>query len=822
MTRNNHEIRRRSVLRLALLGAVPGATAGAASAAEHRITGTGVRQQSATDRQVTDTTPAGNAQFSGSGGDYTISAAGHDVWTDADEYGAVYERDVAGDFTVETTVESQEATNDWAKAGLMVAADITLGGGSAGDLVLAVTPENGFVMDWDDNGDGYISEHRESGSTSYPCRLRLEHRDGEYTGSYSTDGGETWTTLATTTLDEVGLTPDVGCFATSHVSGTRGTVEFGGFSVEAGDQPIPDTGTDLPNTDTTDAGDARFNGSGGEYTVSAAGQAVGTGADEYAAVYERDISTYQRDVVAETSVESQEDTDGAAMAGIMAADDITAGGESTGDVAVAVTPDEGFVMKWDGSGGGGSPQDNIGNGYLGDSVSDGSVSYPCRLRLSMTSGDLSATTATGEYSTDGGESWTTLAENVALGSASKESDFGVFVSSHEPGTRSVADFSEFAVAQPTRFSTADTTDAGNAVFEENNRVYTIEAAGEDIWMDTDEYGAIHRDISGNTAVQTTVESQEDTHDWAKAGLMVANDITAGGESTGDVVVGVTPANGFIMDWDDNGDGYLSEHREGGSAAYPCELRLERVDGQYVGSYSTDGGDSWTTLGTATPNGTVDEQDAGMFTTSHVSGTRGTTVFDGGIDVESIDGRELLEVDTTAAGDATFDLSEPEYVIEAAGHDVWSDADEYGAIYEPDISGDFTVETSVESQEATHDWAKAGLMVANDVTAPGSSAGDVVVGVTPANGYIMDWDGDGDGYLSTHRESGSSGYPTRLRLQKSGAEFTGEYSTDGGETWTTLASATLADASDTQDVALFATSHDNSERSRVAFREFLTR
>jgi hypothetical protein len=370
-------------------------------------------------------------------------------------------------------------------------------------------------------------------------------------------------------------------------------------------------------------------------------------------------------------------------------------------------------------------------------------------------------------------------------------------------------------------SIRDNSDTDSLIFEENNNVFTIEAAGHDAWADADEYGAVYRDISGNTAVQTTVTSQEDTHDWAKAGLMVANDITAGGESTGDVVVAVTPENGFIMDWDDDGDGYLSTHREGGTSDYPCELRLERVDGQYVGAYSTDGGDSWTTLGTASPNGTVDEQDVGMFATSHVSGTRGTAVFDGGIDVESIDGGELLEVDTTAAGDAVFEEDGDRYVIEAAGHDVWTDADEYGAIYEPDVSGDVVVETSIESQEATHDWAKAGIMVANDITAPGSSAGDVAVGVTPENGYIMDWDDDGDGYLSTHREGGTSDYPTRLRLRKSGAEFTGQYSTDGGETWTTLATATVSDAADTQDVALFATSHDNSNRSRVAFREFLT-
>jgi hypothetical protein len=151
---NTHTFRRRTVLRLAALGAVPGFSLGAT--ASHRQ---GVFPSNA------DTTPAGDATIlANGGGDYTVEAAGHDVWTDADEYGAAYHADVQGDVTVQTTVESQENTHDWAKAGLMLAEDITAGGSSTGDILLAVTPGNGFIMDWDGNDDGYFSTHNESGS----------------------------------------------------------------------------------------------------------------------------------------------------------------------------------------------------------------------------------------------------------------------------------------------------------------------------------------------------------------------------------------------------------------------------------------------------------------------------------------------------------------------------------------------------------------------------------------------------------------------------------------------------------------------------------
>ena len=756
-----------------------------------------------------DTTGAGNARFdslTGANDGYAIEAAGHDVWTDADEYGAIYEPNRSGDITAETVIESQEDTHDWAKAGVMLASDITAAGSSAGDVIVAATPANGFIMDYDEDGDGYISTHNEDGTVSYPCHLRLRRVDGEYTGEYSTDGGDSWTTIATTTIDDAAETQDAGIFATSHDEGTRGTVEYSRF-----DFGTPsDSGTDLPSVDATDAGDAVFSGSDGDYTIEAAGEALSGSTDEYAAVYEDDNPADERAVTGTVTVERQDDTDGAAKAGLMAAGDITAPGSSGGDVAIAATPEEGFVMQWD----------DDGDGYLTERAAEGSASYPCQLRLEVRGSSVSGTAVHGEYSTDGGETWTTL-RALDLSYTPDVVDIGAFVTANRADTRSTAAFSGFEVQEPPLASTADTTGAGNARFEGQYSEFTIEAAGEDVWGDADEYGAIYRgNQSGDTAAEVVVESQEDTHDWAKAGLMAANDLTAGGSSAGDVLVAVTPANGFMMDWDDNGDGYMSAHIAEGSASYPCRLRLETVGGEYVGAYSTDDGDSWQTLGAAVPDAATDEQDIGVFATSHNEGTRGTVEYTD-FSVDSVDDDGVLSVDMTEAGNARFSQSGRDFTIEAAGYDVWTDADEYGAMYEPDHSGDVVAETIVESQEDTHDWAKAGLMVANDITSAGSSPGDVIVAATPANGFVMDYDEDGDGYLSTHNEDGTVSYPCHLRLRKAGGEYTGEYSTDGGDSWTTLATTTIADAADTQDVGLFVTSHDEGTRCAVEFSEFTT-
>lgn len=181
-----------------------------------------------------------------------------------------------------------------------------------------------------------------------------------------------------------------------------------------------------------------------------------------------------------------------------------------------------------------------------------------------------------------------------------------------------------------------------------------------------------------------------------------------------------------------------------------------------------------------------------------------------------------QVDTTPSGSATIDTSN--LVIEAAGADVWQNDDEYGALYEPDVSGDFTATVTVESQERVHGWSKAGIMVANDITAPGGSSnasiGDVFMAVTPDNGFQSNFDTDGDGYIDQSPDDGStSQYPSQLRIEKSGNTFTCSYSIDGGNSWTVLADRTVSQANSTQDVGLAVTSHQSDQTSRVEFSDF---
>jgi hypothetical protein len=57
------------------------------------------------------------------------------------------------------------------------------------------------------------------------------------------------------------------------------------------------------------------------------------------------------------------------------------------------------------------------------------------------------------------------------------------------------------------------------------------------------------------------------------------------------------------------------------------------------------------------------------------------------------------------------------------------------------------------------------------------------------------------------------------VTKSGSEFTGEYSTDGGTSWTAIESVTVPEATDSQDVGLFTTAHDSDTTCAASFSNF---
>ncbi|WP_084713795.1 NEW3 domain-containing protein [Streptacidiphilus rugosus] len=173
-----------------------------------------------------------------------------------------------------------------------------------------------------------------------------------------------------------------------------------------------------------------------------------------------------------------------------------------------------------------------------------------------------------------------------------------------------------------------------AVFGQLGGDLAIDGAGADLYGSTDQYSAVYRPGAEHDGSTTVVEltAQAATSDWAKAGIMVRNDITAADSSPGYLILAEAPGKGYVLQWDSDGDGQLDSNsapadQGSGSAVYPSWLKLVRNGPVFTGFYSTDDS-SWTQVGQVTVPGTAATQDVGVFTSSHSDGTRGESDFSG--------------------------------------------------------------------------------------------------------------------------------------------------------------------------------------------------
>jgi type IV pilus assembly protein PilY1 len=171
----------------------------------------------------------------------------------------------------------------------------------------------------------------------------------------------------------------------------------------------------------------------------------------------------------------------------------------------------------------------------------------------------------------------------------------------------------------------------------------------------------------------------------------------------------------------------------------------------------------------------------------------------------------------------------ELIIEANGHDVWKDADEFASLYRDNVSGNFDFWVRVVSQEHTHDWAKCGIMVRNDMTQADASTGYCMMSVTAPNidnpslgddTFSFQWDADADGRLDHSESTGDdqefSPPDTWVRLTKEDDTFSGYYWDTTIGSWKQVRQETIPSANVTQDLGLFVTSHSDGEICTVHF------
>jgi Alpha galactosidase A/Alpha galactosidase C-terminal beta sandwich domain/NPCBM-associated, NEW3 domain of alpha-galactosidase len=169
-------------------------------------------------------------------------------------------------------------------------------------------------------------------------------------------------------------------------------------------------------------------------------------------------------------------------------------------------------------------------------------------------------------------------------------------------------------------------------FGQLSQQFGISGAGSDMFSNTDAYSAIYLPgaVGTTSTVDTQVVSQQNLTGFGKAGIIVRNSMTGSGTTPEGVILFESPSGGVQLEWTNDGGTFINSVTPANGTipkTLPIWLRLVRDGSTYTGYFSPDGR-NWLQVGTATVPGQADTQDAGIFVTSHASGSPAQVVFNG--------------------------------------------------------------------------------------------------------------------------------------------------------------------------------------------------
>jgi uncharacterized repeat protein (TIGR03806 family) len=157
-------------------------------------------------------------------------------------------------------------------------------------------------------------------------------------------------------------------------------------------------------------------------------------------------------------------------------------------------------------------------------------------------------------------------------------------------------------------------DVGNVAFvgDANYSVgaFTMDASGADIWGTADGFHFVHQPLDGDGTLVARVDTVENTHSWAKAGVMIRQSLTAGSKHA---FMAITPGNGAAFQRRTSTGG-SSTHTAGTSVTAPYWVRLSRSGNTFTGYQSADG-QAWSPVGSISISMPA-EVNVGLAVTSH--------------------------------------------------------------------------------------------------------------------------------------------------------------------------------------------------------------
>jgi hypothetical protein len=186
---------------------------------------------------ATDVGAVGSAgSTTGSGGTYTITGDGTDIWNTADAFQFMYTT-LTGDGSIVARVTTVQHTADWTKAGVMMRESLAPGSRHA---MMLVSAAKGLAFQRRTSTNG-TSVNTSGGAGVAPMWVHLTRAGNTITASRSTDG-VAWTTVGSDTVT-MASTIYVGLAVTSHLLGTPATATFDSVTVTPATTTTPTTET---------------------------------------------------------------------------------------------------------------------------------------------------------------------------------------------------------------------------------------------------------------------------------------------------------------------------------------------------------------------------------------------------------------------------------------------------------------------------------------------------------------------------------------------------------------------------------------------------
>lgn len=161
---------------------------------------------------------------------------------------------------------------------------------------------------------------------------------------------------------------------------------------------------------------------------------------------------------------------------------------------------------------------------------------------------------------------------------------------------------------------------GSASYDPVVDQFTVSGAGTDIWGKSDQFNYLYQPWTGDGAIIALVSSQTNSHDFAKAGIMIRETLNANSKH---VDLLLTPSNGFTFQYRTETGGASQSVKIASTS--PAWVKLERK-GNVIKGYVSNNGLNWGDLGNLTLNMNASLY-VGLAATSHNVSSLSTATFD---------------------------------------------------------------------------------------------------------------------------------------------------------------------------------------------------